>query len=239
VQLDALDHGPFCLKEDLVCGADQEIVGKTYLKDYFVPDFGVDKEILEAQEHIKQQEKTHGPWNVKQDDNGVWMVPGAADNHSYSYKSLLQLQSDPICDSTNPTCLSKEDTDGKKDYRVPNFGMDHDIVGTHESIKSTEKTMGKSWTPTQDENGNWDVPSAANNKSYRYAGASLAQVQSDPICSSAGCEAHARKQKGGDKIVQYPDPEVQGLEADIIHSHASEKQAQKTLGHVWKLDRDE
>ena len=55
-------------------------------RNYFVPHFGEDPDIKAAKEHIAQQEKrlAHA-WNPKQDDNGVWIVPEAADNSSYSY----------------------------------------------------------------------------------------------------------------------------------------------------------
>ena len=56
--------------------------------------------------------------------------------------------------------------------------------------------MHGEWKPKQDENGVWQVPEAASNKSYTYK--SLAENKSDPICSSAGCPEleHKRKDKG-------------------------------------------
>ena len=56
-----------------------------FKKDYFVPQFGLDEDVLATQDHIAFQEKTHGVWTPTQDDNGAWNVPGAADNKSYSY----------------------------------------------------------------------------------------------------------------------------------------------------------
>ena len=77
-------------------------------KDYFVPNFGIDHDILDAQANIKSLEKVHGAWNPKQDDNGVWIVPTAHDNNSYNYKNVqlesdISLESDPICSSAGCT----------------------------------------------------------------------------------------------------------------------------------------
>jgi hypothetical protein len=85
--------------------------------------------------------------------------------------------------------------DAKKipDYRTPDLGLDGDVIGTEASIAHVEKTTGKKWTPVQDENGEWIVPEPINNKSYKYK--SLVQLESDPICSSAGCEFSKVKPK--------------------------------------------
>jgi hypothetical protein len=74
------------------------------------------------------------------------------------------------------------------------------------------------------------MPSAASAKSYSYK-AQQSLVQSDPISGSLGFPARPSKKEA--PIVQYPDPEVQGLEADIKHSQASEASVSKTLGKTW------
>ena len=94
-----------------------------------------------------------------------------------------------------------------------------------------EKKYGK-WTVTQDENGVWQVPEAANNKSYSYR----SLVQSDPICSSAGCPE--KKKKGGDEVVYYPDPDAQGLDHDIKISQSNEVVASKITGKDWVFKFD-
>jgi len=47
------------------------------------------------------------------------------------------------------------------DYKVANFGEDRDISATKKSLATAEKQLGKEWN--------------------------LVQLNSDPICSSAGC----------------------------------------------------
>ena len=59
---------------------------KPHPVDYFVPNLGIDKDIIDAKASIKSTEKKLGAWNPKQDKNGYWSVPEAAAGDSYSYK---------------------------------------------------------------------------------------------------------------------------------------------------------
>jgi len=212
-------------------------------KDYPVPNFGVDEDIKMTQAHIAEQEKKlKHKWKPVQDENGVWQVPEANKNSSYTYRSLVQtdadikLESDPICSTAgcnyakdkgktpypmnyfvpnfgrdhdiNSTWASldwaEQDLDHKfnpkskkevkkdahpVDYKVADFGLDEDVVITQKNIADQEKLKKHKWKPKQDENGIWIVPEAADNDSYSYS--SLVQtdqqVESDPMCSSAGC----------------------------------------------------
>jgi len=40
-----------------------------------------------------------------------------------------------------------------QDYKVPNFGVDSDILAAQASLKSTEATLDHQWTPVADTNG--------------------------------------------------------------------------------------
>lgn len=98
---------------------------KPHPVDYFVPNFGLDRDIVDTQASIAAQEAKHGKWVPVQDDNGVWIVPQAANNKSYTYKSLLQLdaESDPVCPSSG--CPKNKFHGGPThpmDYFVPHFG---------------------------------------------------------------------------------------------------------------------
>ena len=53
-------------------------------------------------------------------------------------------------------------------YFVPDFGTDHDIIATHNSIASEEKRQKHKWNPKQDENGVFQVPEPYDNQSYQY-----------------------------------------------------------------------
>merc|ERR1719231_1422281 len=56
-----------------------------------------------------------------------------------------------------------------RDYFVPHFGEDQDIIDAKNNIADQEALHGK-WTPTQDDNGFWNLPGPADNKSYNYRG---------------------------------------------------------------------
>jgi hypothetical protein len=52
---------------------------------------------------------------------------------------------------------------------VPNFGVDHDILASHASVKSEEKRQDHVWTPKQDpETGSFQTPEPHDNRSYKY-----------------------------------------------------------------------
>ena len=47
-------------------------------KDYFVPHFGADEDVVSTQSSIQKTEKVlKKTFTPEQDDNGVWLVPGA------------------------------------------------------------------------------------------------------------------------------------------------------------------
>jgi hypothetical protein len=53
------------------------------------------------------------------------------------------------------------------DYKVANFGEDREITATKKSLATAEKQTGHEWN--------------------------LVQLNSDPICSSAGCTQYKQK----------------------------------------------
>ena len=58
--------------------------------------------------------------------------------------------------------------DPARNYFIPNFGMDVDMINAKDSIASSEATLGQTWSPTQDDNGYWNVPEAFSAQSYSY-----------------------------------------------------------------------
>jgi hypothetical protein len=112
-----------------------------------VPDFGLDEDMIWTANNIQREEKRlKHEWTPEQDENGVWVVPEAADNKSYTYRPILNVQLDaetdskgdgPICKKEDLVCDKDQLIEGKKylhDYFVPNFGLDHDIVNTQKNI---------------------------------------------------------------------------------------------------------
>jgi len=127
-------------------------------RDYFVPNFGVDEDIKNVQAAVASEEDIQGhTWAPKQDANGYWTVPEAADNSSYAYNpdqyinnnGLVQLntESDPICSSSG--CGQYKHVSSAPshpmDYPVPDFGQDHDVMDTISNERVASKVVGHKW----------------------------------------------------------------------------------------------
>ena len=91
------------------------------------------------------------------------------------------------------------------DYFVPNFGMDRDIQGTLEDTKVAEQIVGHNWTwkekkkpkvvkyPGEERGLDSDMIASIDNLGTvekRMGEMGLVQLDSDPICSSAGCDQY-------------------------------------------------
>jgi hypothetical protein len=59
------------------------------------------------------------------------------------------------------------------------------------------------------------------------------KLNSDPICSSAGCPKSKWTKEEEAKIVQYPDPS--DLDEDVDHTLKHESDASDKLGHIWHV----
>ena len=126
-----------------------------------------------------------------------------------------------------------------RDYFVPHFGVDQDIINTTGSIAQSEAALKHKWVPKQDKNGFWNMPQAADNASYGYNkdvyvnNSGLVQLESDPICSSAGCDQYKHPEKEDDFKKDYFVPHF-GQDHDIKDSFNSERIASKQVGHKWE-----
>lgn len=143
----------------------------THPKDYKVPNFGVDKDIESTQKNIADAEKKLGHKWVASKDKG------------FPTASAVQKSSNsvPACTSlgckTDTVAPGAKDTH-PKDYPVPNFGLDKDIVDTQKHIKDTEDKLGHVWEHKKDK----PVPTATALNT-----AADVHLESDPICNSSGC----------------------------------------------------
>ena len=98
-------------------------------RGYFVPNFGQDREITES---LANTEKTEAQLNH------VW--------------NLVQLESDPITDSTGETTQYLHPDGAKKikmNYSVPNFGEDQEMLDQKKNLADTETQMGHVFTPKE------------------------------------------------------------------------------------------
>ena len=57
-------------------------------------------------------------------------------------------------------------------------------------------------------------------------------IESDPICSSAGCTQYKHKTKGLGYKINYPVPNF-GKDHDIVDNHGSLSWAENSLNHKW------
>jgi len=123
-------------------------------------------------------------------------------------------------------------------YTVPDFGIDHDIKASKASEKEAEASTGHQWNPKKDADGNWIVPTAL----VKQALASKEKVDR-PSCSSDDgypsasgyCPKTIAKREAANSPypMNYPVPNL-GVDHDIIGTEASIKQAEGSVGHVWK-----
>ena len=128
----------------------------------------------------------------------------------------MGVESDPICASSGCNQYRHPSKDGyPKDYFVPNFGADHEVVHNFEDLEWAEKKVGHKWS--------WNKPSDKKDPVV-YADAPLSedmqtslknmkdqeakhgvwtlppnvddvQTKSDPACSSAGCTQYLHPHK--------------------------------------------
>ena len=105
------------MRSDPICdssGCNQYLHPKkeTWPMNYFVPDFGIDHDIVDSQQHEKSAEVNIGH---------NWLMGTHAD---------IRMMSDPICDSSgcNQYKHPKVKDAYPVDYPVPDFGVDEDIA---------------------------------------------------------------------------------------------------------------
>ena len=117
---------------------------KTHPMNYFVPNFGVDHQIVHSQNNEKNAEVAlKHDWVLKKDDDDKWILPAK----SIEFK-LLQTQNEEQVDR-EPLLgwAPKAAKTHPMNYFVPNFGLDKEILSTQASAASTERVMDQVWTP--------------------------------------------------------------------------------------------
>ena len=188
--------------------------------DYKVPNLGMDTDIKQTQASLISTEKKLGNWNPKQDKDGAFIVP-----EPYQYIQTESMD-DPICSSAGCTQFKHpEEKTHPMDYPVPSFGADPEMETTHNSIAIGEAQYNhKLIMGTDESKAQWKNPAAAKENRYDFnpaldhdvkvtasnlanAEATLGttmevaevQLESDPICSSAGCTQYEHP-----KLKDYP-----------------------------------
>jgi len=119
-----------------------------------------------------------------------------------------------------------------RDYFVPDFGKDHDIIATQAHIKQSEKALTHEWKPTKS-GGFWDMPSAESAKAYNSSLLQTeAEVESDPINSSAGLTQYLHPEAKAGHPMDYKVANF-GQDHEVKDSISNEKIASKLVGHKW------
>ena len=121
--------------------------------DYFVPNFGLDEDIATTHKNVAKAEgQLKHTWTPVQDKEDKWIVP----TETADFKMIqteAELNREPLL-----TWKPKPKKGHPVDYFVPNFGVDEDIAATIKNTDAAEKSLGHKWTPVQDEEDKWVVP---------------------------------------------------------------------------------
>jgi hypothetical protein len=116
----------------------------------------------------------------------------------------------------------KDDKDDPVEYNV-HKPMDPDIVDSLANLKNQEKSQNHVWNLHPDDYFQVQLDN---------------QVDSDPICSSAGCDQYKHKKKPRGYKINYPVPDF-GVDTDIIANHASLELAEGMRQHKLALGTEE
>jgi len=185
-------------------------------RDYFVPDFGTDHEIQYTTNSIAQAESALGTTlhaSFEDKKNPVnprdYFVPDFGVDHDIEHvQHSIEISEKKLGHNLNADWGTTKNPVNPRDYFVPDFGVDHEIQYTTASISQAERSLKHTWAPKKDGDHWVDMPAAAADSSYVYSNSSPEdspatkvngspgpaptensnlQLDSDPICSSAGC----------------------------------------------------
>ena len=170
--------------------------------DYFVPDFGVDSDIKLTHNSIKSSEDELG--------HTMHASFAAAPGHPVDYfvpnfgvdKDIIATQKH-IRDTENrlnATMTASFDPPAAiPDNRIPDLGLDADIKTTHRNLAKAEEDLGHNWNLLQ----------------------LNSELESDPICSSAGCTQYLHPKGPDDHPMDYFVPDFGKSKEEVIATEES------------------
>ena len=174
------------------------------------------------------------------------------------------MQSDPICSSAGCSQYKQPEgpPDHPMDYKVPNFGMDKEIIGSIDDEKVASALVGHAWAFKTPES--WEkYRNRAKDTDYNFApelseemktslnSAKIAENQldkpfnwdfvvtemkDDPCYSSLGnCLQTLPPTEGAGYPMDYKVPSF-GPDPDMVGTMANEKIASTMIGHAWEFN---
>ena len=220
-------------------------------RNYFVPHFGEDtdiksskKNLYDAEHKFNHELNTDTPDPPKRD----YFVPHfGEDTDIKATKEVIALSEKKLGHELD---TSPPPDDPPRNYFVPHFGEDEDITFTKKNIANAEKAVG-TWNVKRDGNGAWVLPGVDANQYKNYKAENTwpsdmmpslvqvdsnvnADVESDPICSSAGCTQYKHKKKALGYKINYSVPNF-GRDHDINDNFASLSLAEGMIGHTFQI----
>ena len=236
--------------------------------DYFVPNFGMDHEIKMNQKNLKDSEEQYGhkfsaSFKAPKGHPVDYKVP----NFGLDKEIVMNQQNlkDSEAQYNHKFSASFKAPKGHPvDYKVPNFGLDHDIIMNQKNLKDSEaqyKTkFSASFKAPKGHPVDYFVPNFGLDKDIKVSLANTAEtekdlktqfnppalvateeelnVDSDPICSSAGCDQYKHKKAKLGYPINYPVPNL-GQDKDMTSTMENEKLASSMVNHNWEFGTDE
>jgi len=120
----------------------EKIVGKTW------DDFGTDASKAKWANPAKKVLYDYNPELDGNMKDALHNLSSTEKKMDHEYK-LIQLESDPICDSSGCNQFKHPDSkvaDWPRDYGVPSFGMDRSISDSLTNLNVAEKITGQKWS---------------------------------------------------------------------------------------------
>ena len=140
-----------------------DVGSKVKVEDpYFVPNFGIDHDIVSTQKHVADVEKAKGKWAPKQNEDGKWMVPEVYNDvlkpgtpseiavGPIGFKAMAQIyhRSDPVCGSSGCKMSKKQQEYRQSLPKYPDpdsMSFDQDIIDSQENEKKTFRKFKQHW----------------------------------------------------------------------------------------------
>lgn len=192
---------------------------------YDVPHFGEDEDIKTSKKNMKEAEESYGhelesSFKKKEEYEKDYFVPHfGEDQEIKDSKTDLNL-AEKI--TGEKYVIEKKKEEPELNYFVPNFGGDDDVVDSKANLADAEKNLNHKLEVKKDGWGSYELIQTEEDL----------KLDSDPICSSAGCTQYKHKKKDLGYDINYPVPNF-GRDHDINENYGSLDWAENSLSHHW------